>query len=76
MSKRVHCLHCRELLPPGPATDVPKIHVGPGEPVFADPTVVGAVMAHAFEHQPLHAWIEGRDYVVVDEDMDQTTTTR
>lgn len=74
MTKRVHCLHCRELLPPGPAAEVPKLHVGAGEPLFADPMVVGAVMVHAFEHQQMHAWIEGRDYVVVDDELNQTTT--
>lgn len=74
MSKRVHCLHCDEVLPVGPAADVPKLHIGPGEPVFADATVVGAIMVHAFQHTPLHAWIEGRDYVVVDDDMNETTT--
>lgn len=74
MSKRVQCLHCLEVLPVGPEADVPKLHIGPGQPVFADPAVVGAVMVHAFEHQPMHAWIEGRDYVVVDDEM-QTTTT-
>lgn len=70
MSKRVKCLHCLHVLPVGPAVDAPRVHVGPGRPVFADATVVGAIMLHAPQHEP-HAWLEGRDYVVID----QGTTT-
>jgi hypothetical protein len=73
MSKRVQCLHCLTVLPVGPDADVPRIHVGPGKPLFAEGTVVGAIMLHATEHPP-HAWIEGRDYRVVDDDMSETTT--
>lgn len=67
------CLHCLEVLPVGPAADAPKIHIGPGRAVFADPTVIGAIAVHAPRH-PTSAWLEGRDYVVVDDEMRETTT--
>lgn len=66
MSKRVRCLHCGELLPAGPAVDATKVHVGSGEPSFADDTVVATIARHAPEHTA-RAWIEGRDYELVDD---------
>lgn len=66
MSKRVKCLHCLTVLPVGPPVDAPRLHVGPGAPVFADDDVVDAIAIHAREH-PMRAWIEGRDYSVIDE---------
>lgn len=70
----LHCRHCDEYvelasMPTEMEEQVARLHVGPGKPRFAENEVVATLMTHVdARHQPIrHAWIEGRDYEVVDQ---------
>ena len=63
------CNHCQAVMTDQPAdVDIHRLHVGPGEPHFATSDTVTIIAAHvADKHTPIqHAWLEGRDYKVMD----------